>query len=214
MYDTDLYILTSSRTFSAAEEFTYNLKNLKRAIIVGETTGGGAHPGGSRIVNDYFLVWVPSGRAINPITKTNWEGKGIVPHISVPRDKALDKAHYTALEKLTEKTEDRGKKQRLQWALDGIKARLQLQKLKEEILKKYVGQYTRGIITLEDGHLFFKSGPKKFRMIALSETYFILDGWADVRVEFVLDDKGKEYTIKAHFPDGRSDIVTNVKEEK
>ncbi len=214
MYDTDLYILTSSRTFSAAEEFTYNLKNLKRATIVGETTGGGAHPGGSRIVNDDFLVWVPSGRAINPITKTNWEGKGIVPHISVPRDKALDKAHYTALEKLAEKTDNGEKKQRMQWALDSIKARLEPQKVQEEILKKYVGQYTRGVVTLAGGQLFFKSGPKKFKMIALSETYFILDGWADVRVEFVLDDKEKEYAIKACFPDGRSDIVTKVKEEK
>ena len=214
MYDTDLYILTSSRTFSAAEEFTYNLKNLKRATIVGETTGGGAHPGGSRIVNDDFLVWVPSGRAINPITRTNWEGKGIVPHISVPRDKALDKAHYTALEKLTEKTEDEEKKQRMQWALDSIKARLEPQKVQEEILKKYVGQYTRSVITLEDGQLFFKSGPQKFKMIPLSETYFILGGWADVRVEFVLDDKEKEYAIKARFPDGRSDILTKVKKKK
>ena len=50
------------------------MKNLERATLVGETTGGGAHPGGDRIVNDYFLVWVPSGRTINPISKTNWEG--------------------------------------------------------------------------------------------------------------------------------------------
>jgi len=214
MYDTDLYILTSSRTFSAAEEFTYNLKNLKRATIVGETTGGGAHPGGSRIVNDDFLVWVPSGRAINPITKTNWEGKGIVPHISVPRNNALDKALYTALEKLIEKTEDEGKKQRWQWALDGIKAKLEPQKVQEEILKKYVGLYTRGIVTLEGVHLFFKAGPQKFKMIPLSETYFILDGWADVRVEFVFDDKAKEYAIKACFADGRSDIIKKVKEKK
>jgi len=39
-----VYVLTSGRTFSAAEEFTYNLKNLERATIVGVTTGGGAHP--------------------------------------------------------------------------------------------------------------------------------------------------------------------------
>lgn len=110
MYNTDLYILTSSRTFSAAEEFTYNLKNLKRATIVGEKTGGGAHPGGSRIVNDNFLVWVPSGRAINPITNTNWEGIGIEPHISVPRKDALDKAHQTALDRLKEKIRNSEKK--------------------------------------------------------------------------------------------------------
>ena len=83
MYDTDLYILTSRMTFSAAEEFTYNMKNLKRATIVGETSAGGAHPGGFRIATDGFLVWIPTGRAINPITKTNWEGTGIEPHVKV-----------------------------------------------------------------------------------------------------------------------------------
>jgi len=214
MDDTDLYILTSSRTFSAAEEFTYNLKNLKRATIVGETTGGGAHPGGSRIVNDYFLVWVPSGRAINPITKTNWEGTGIEPHVLVPRDKALDKAHQTALEKLREKAEDEENKQRLQWALDGIKAKLEPIEVPKETLKKYVGQYTRGIVTLEDGQLFFSAGPQKFKMIPLSETYFVLDGWADVRIEFAPDNEGRDFAIKAHLSNGSSEIVNKVKKDK
>ena len=100
MFETDLYILTSERTFSAAEEFTYNMKNLKRATIVGETTGGGAHPGGMRIVNDGFLVWVPTGRAVNPISKTNWEGTGVSPDVAVARDKALEKARALALEKM------------------------------------------------------------------------------------------------------------------
>jgi hypothetical protein len=39
-----VYILTSSNTFSAAEELAYFLKDMKRAIIVGETTGGGLIP--------------------------------------------------------------------------------------------------------------------------------------------------------------------------
>lgn len=90
--DIPVYVLTSDYTFSAAEEFTYNLKNLKRATIIGETTGGGAHPGGPMIINDAFFVNVPQGRAINPITKTNWEGVGIEPHIKTTSEEALDKA--------------------------------------------------------------------------------------------------------------------------
>jgi C-terminal processing protease CtpA/Prc len=102
----DVYVLTSKRTFSAAEEFTYNLKNLKRATIIGETTGGGAHPGGTRRINEHFHVFVPDGRAINPISKTNWEGTGVKPDIDVPAEQALKTAHLAALKKLLDKATD------------------------------------------------------------------------------------------------------------
>jgi retinol-binding protein 3 len=95
----DVYVLTSKRTFSGAEEFTYNLKNLKRATIIGETTGGGAHPGGGFRISDHFGMFVPTGRAISPITKTNWEGTGVTPDISVPADQALLVARVMALKK-------------------------------------------------------------------------------------------------------------------
>ncbi len=95
-----VYVLTSKRTFSAAEEFTYNLKTQKRATIVGETTGGGANPGGMRVLTDHFIMFVPSGRAINPITKTNWEGTGVTPDIATTADLALKTAHLQALKSI------------------------------------------------------------------------------------------------------------------
>jgi retinol-binding protein 3 len=104
--DKDVYVLTSGRTFSAAEEFTYNLKNLKRATIVGETTGGGAHPGGMVPLGDKFAAFIATGRAINPITKTNWEGTGVKPDVEVDADKALDTARELALKKLCDSTKD------------------------------------------------------------------------------------------------------------
>jgi C-terminal processing protease CtpA/Prc len=102
----DVYVLTSNRTFSAAEEFTYNLKCLKRATIIGETTGGGAHPGGVERLNEHFGMFIPSGRAINPITKTNWEGTGVKPDIEVPASEALKMAQLIAARKLAEKNTD------------------------------------------------------------------------------------------------------------
>ena len=85
-------VLTSGRTFSAAEEFAYDLKHMGRATIIGETTGGGAHPvRGMNIEND-FEVSVPVGRAINPITKTNWEGVGVIPDVKTKKEDALKKA--------------------------------------------------------------------------------------------------------------------------
>lgn len=95
----DIYVLTSNYTFSGAEEFSYNLKNLRRATIIGETTGGGAHPGGSVRLGDHFSAFVPVGRAINPISKTNWEGTGVEPDIKVPKEQALKIAYKMALEK-------------------------------------------------------------------------------------------------------------------
>jgi retinol-binding protein 3 len=96
----DVYVLTSKRTFSGAEEFSYNLKNLKRATIVGETTGGGAHPGGGFRVSEHFQMFVPTGRAISPITKTNWEGTGVTPDVDVPANQALIVARLMALKKM------------------------------------------------------------------------------------------------------------------
>ena len=87
-----IFVLTSNRTFSCAEEFAYDLKNLKRATIVGETTGGGAHPVRTIKIHDNFEANVPTGRAINPITKTNWEGVGVIPDIKVKKEDALKKA--------------------------------------------------------------------------------------------------------------------------
>jgi hypothetical protein len=87
-----LYILTSKRTFSAAEAFAYNLQALKRAVIVGETSGGGAHPFEYRRVHPHFAVDLPEGKSINPITGTNWQGVGVKPDIAVPADHALETA--------------------------------------------------------------------------------------------------------------------------
>ena len=85
-------VLTSNQTFSAAEEFAYNLQCLKRATIIGEVTGGGAHPGDFHLIEEQFALFVPSGRAINPITKTNWEGVGVKPDIEVLASDALETA--------------------------------------------------------------------------------------------------------------------------
>ena len=90
--NTKVFILTSINTSSAAEEFTYNLKHLKRATIIGEVTRGGAHPVGGYRVNSHIEIFIPVGRAINPITHTNWEGVGVKPDIEVSAKDALDVA--------------------------------------------------------------------------------------------------------------------------
>ncbi len=104
-----VYVLTSEGTFSGAEEFAYDIQTQRRGEVVGDTTGGGAHPGGMRRVTDSFGIWVPSGRAVNPVTGTNWEGRGVLPDVPVAATGALQTAHLRALERLlsTEAQEDR-----------------------------------------------------------------------------------------------------------
>jgi retinol-binding protein 3 len=95
--DRPVYVLTSKSTFSGGEEFAYNLQALKRAVVVGETTRGGAHPVKPFRLDDHFQVWVPFARAVNPLTRGNWEGRGVQPDVEVPADKALATAYLAAL---------------------------------------------------------------------------------------------------------------------
>ena len=126
----DVYVLTSKRTFSGAEEFSYNLKNLKRATIIGETTGGGAHPGGGFRLSENFGIFVPTGRAISPITKTNWEGTGVTPDIAVPADQALTIARITALKKSLTKLQNPDFKEGVQEEIAKLEKELNLMKSK------------------------------------------------------------------------------------
>ena len=119
----EVYVLTSGRTFSGAEEFCFNLQSLKRATIVGERTGGGAHPGGMSPIGEHFLLFVPAGRAINPITKTNWEGTGVKPDVAVPADQALEKAHQLAVDKILAGTKDEEVRKLIRFDLDRGKLR-------------------------------------------------------------------------------------------
>jgi len=100
--DVPLFILTSKRTFSAAEDFSYNLQARNRATIIGEATGGGAHPVNFNPIKYGFGFIVPFARSINPITKTNWEGVGVQPEVKISADLSLDKAKELAKIKATE----------------------------------------------------------------------------------------------------------------
>jgi hypothetical protein len=95
--DRPVYVLTSSRTFSGGEDIAYNLQAQGRARVVGETTGGGAHPTRTQPISATLAVSVPYARSVNPVTGTNWEGTGVTPDVAVPADEALDVAHALAL---------------------------------------------------------------------------------------------------------------------
>jgi C-terminal processing protease CtpA/Prc len=65
--------------------------------VIGETTGGGAHPTRMVPISRTMAVAVPFARSINPITGTNWQGTGVVPDTAVPAAQACDVAYAKAL---------------------------------------------------------------------------------------------------------------------
>jgi hypothetical protein len=87
-----VYVLTSPRTFSSAEHFAYDLQALGRVVVVGERSGGGAHPFEYRRVHPHFVLSLAESRSINPITGANWQGTGVEPDVAVPADRALGTA--------------------------------------------------------------------------------------------------------------------------
>jgi len=95
--DRPVYVLTSAMTFSGGEELCYNLQAQGRAQLIGETTGGGAHPTEVMPITPALAIAVPFARSVNPVTGTNWEGAGVVPDLAVPAAEAHDVAYAMAL---------------------------------------------------------------------------------------------------------------------
>jgi len=93
-----VFVLIDNDTGSGAEEFAYDLQAMGRATLVGQTTWGGATPGGYRPLAEGFVAFIPMAVVTNTITGTNWEGVGVRPDVEAPADEALDVAHRLALE--------------------------------------------------------------------------------------------------------------------
>ncbi|PSK93592.1 S41 family peptidase [Taibaiella chishuiensis] len=179
--DIDLYLLTSATTFSAAESFAYSLKNRKRAILIGETTGGGAHPVNRKVLSDRFTIFLPYGRSIDPITKTDWEQKGVTPDIAVPAKDALLRAQITALRKMVAAHPGTIS---TQWALADLEAQQLPVTLTPEALQAYAGTYEERILTVENGQLYYqKTGRSKFRLEPLSPDFFKIEELPYMRIK-------------------------------
>jgi C-terminal processing protease CtpA/Prc len=117
-----LYVLTSGNTGSCAEEFAYDVQTHKLGTLYGATTAGAANPGGMVRLSDHLAAFIATGRAVNPVTKTNWEGVGVKPDVDVPPADALREAHVAALNQLIESAQDDERKTLLRGALERAKA--------------------------------------------------------------------------------------------
>lgn len=200
-----VYILTSRRTFSGGEDFCYGMKALHRAVIIGDTTGGGAHPVGPVPVVMGFVANIPFARSLNPYTQTDWEGTGVYPDIPVSADLALDRAKQAIYTDRAQHATTDEEKVKAQWSLDDLAARQSQQTPSASTLAAYDGTYEGGLVFYADhGDLYCKNaerGGNVFKLILVSGDRFVLD--ENVHVEFKKDDKGAFQEIVMLWSDGR-----------
>ena len=204
--DVPAFVLTSNFTFSGGEEFTYNLQCLKRATIIGETTGGGAHPVMGIGVGEGFVIRVPFARSINPITGTNWEGVGVEPDAACQADRALDMAHMMALDRLSQTAPDE-QKTRLAWAADFLRSRITPIRIDDEKLRRFAGSFGPRRITHHDGGLYYsRDGAPERRLNAISDNMFMIEGVEFFKVRFETDKAGRVERLVGLYDDGHSDV--------
>jgi C-terminal processing protease CtpA/Prc len=200
-----VYILTSRRTFSGAEDFSYGMQTVHRAVIVGDTTGGGAHPVGPVPVALGFVANIPFARSMNPYTHTDWEGTGVIPDIPVASTKALETAEKTIFTQWLQHAATDPEKNQLQWGLDDLLARSSQETLDPASLTPFIGTYQGGLVIYTDQSGFYcrnaERGNQIFKLIPISNDKFILD--ENVHLEFTKDDKGNVTGINMLWSDGR-----------
>jgi hypothetical protein len=205
--DAPVYVLTSYGTGSAAEEFAYTLKHLGRAIVVGDTTAGAAHTTHRHEFPDLqFVLNLPDGTNISPVTGTDWEGKGVFPDVVVPPETAVDVAYGLALDTLLAEATGEQQRFRLDWVKRAHDAKLHPVTLRERELRQYTGEYGSRLIRLEKGALIYQRVNRPaYQLIALGDDLFRLDGLDFFRIHFVRGAEGRVTELVGLYDDGGRD---------
>lgn len=199
-----LYILTSYKTFSAAEGLCYELQCLKRATIVGEVTRGGAHTVTYRPLSSGFVCDIPFGRATSPVTKRNWEKTGVNPDIKVPAERALEIAESKIFEDAFNKAKDSSELKSLKWQFELIQSINHPIQLDTATLIKFSGLYGAYAVTFSNGVLYYqKTGKAKFPLIPMTSSMMRVRGNDTFTVEFYKNYYGKVNRIATLYDDGR-----------
>lgn len=208
-----LYILTSFNTGSGAEEFSYSLKHLGRATLIGDTTAGAAYKTHSHVFpNLHLTIFLPDGNSICPATGKNWEETGVIPHISVSSDKVLNVAYTMALDSLLKMETDDYIRFKLEWVKIGIDATINPVSLDKKTMKKYVGQYEIRKITIKQEALYYiREGSSEYKLTPLGNDLFMVDGVDYFRIKFEKDKDGNISKLIGLYDDGTSSISKRTK---
>ncbi len=207
-----IYILTSYKTFSAAEGLSYELQSLKRATIVGEVTRGGAHTVTYRNLSSGFVADIPFGRATSPITKTNWERTGVIPDIKVSEDLTLETAELKIFENALQIAKDSAQIKALKWQFDLLQSNNHPINMDSTELVNLVGFYGPYSVLYNNGNLYYqKLGKAKFQLLPLSKSTMKVRGNDTFRIEFLSNEEGKINRIVTYYDDGRVEYAQRIK---
>ncbi|TDE53275.1 S41 family peptidase [Flavobacterium sp. GT3P67] len=183
-----MYILTSKKTFSGGEAFSYNMQQAKRATVVGEITGGGAHPTKPFSVGQGFVVEIPFAYSINPFSKTDWEGTGVIPDVKVEAANALIKAQELIFRERQANAQTEKEKQSMKFLINGLYVNQDLGSLPLDQFDKFIGTYGPLEIYREGDKLFCNILGNISELAHISNNLFVLDG--NAQIEFIKDEKG------------------------
>ncbi|MBX9400324.1 S41 family peptidase [Lysobacter sp. BMK333-48F3] len=199
--DTPLFVLTSARTASAAEAFAYTLQSAKRATVVGETSMGAANPGGEVDAGHGFSVFVSFATPINPITKANWEGRGVTPDVAAEPAAALVTARRLALEAVLAKGLSPELATDTRWALDALRA--EAGAWPQVPADDYAGAYGMMAVDTDQGRLVLQQGRRPVRtLLPLGGDNFAVLENASQRVVFQRNAKGLVEALELRHSDG------------
>lgn len=199
--DTPLFVLTSARTASGAEAFAYTLQSAKRATIVGETSAGAANPGGEVDAGHGFSVFVSFATPINPITKANWEGRGVTPDVVVAQAVALGAARRLALEAALAKGLPAQSATDTRWALEALLAETGAPQ--RVAADGYAGTYAKMVIAAAQDRLVLQQGRRPPRTLVPvgADSFAVLENPSQ-RVVFQRNADGKVVALELRYSDG------------
>lgn len=221
MPHTDLYILTSRETGSAAEGFSFILQQRKRARIIGEKTSGAGFGNKEMPIGHGFVFYVSIFRQFDPRTGRGWQEVGVAPDTTVAAERALSVAHLEAVKNLSDKAPVGARKQELNWLAGLLElAAHGAKQISNSLLESYSGKYDGGkiVVSLEQGQLFFlgASGVKR-KLYALADDTFLIEDTSvppenQARVRFVKNAAGDVTELQLIVADGRA--FSRAKEPK
>ena len=204
-----VYILTSNRTFSAAEGLAYTLQNIKNAVIIGDTTRGGAHLTRSFSLGNGFVGFIPFARGENAATNTDWEGTGVIPNIATEESDCLITAQNTILHKKLAATINETDKRKINYIINYNKSKNSSVIIDSLNALKFIGRFAEFEVALQGSKLMFRDTNQRNsnykKMTAITSTLFQVGN--DYQVEFVIKN-GILNSIKMYWADGYEDKIS------